>query len=73
MLEGFGFVIRPKAYTEFAEKVIYILNNPAIALEMGHDARESILNGFTIEDMVENYGRLYKNLYNEFKEQKGQQ
>ncbi len=73
VLEGFGFVIRPKAYTEFAEKVIYILNNPAIALEMGHDARESILNGFTIEDMVENYGRLYKNLYNEFKEQKGQQ
>ncbi len=71
VLEGFGFVVRPKAYAEFAEKVIYILKNPDIALEMGHDAREAILNGFTIEDMVENYGRLYKNLYNEFKEQKG--
>ena len=73
VLEGFGFVIKPKAYTEFAEKVTYILKNPDIALEMGHDAREAILNGFTVEDMVENYGRLYKNLYNEYKEQKGQQ
>jgi len=71
VLEGFGFVIKPKAYSEFAQKVIYILNHPDIALEMGHDAREYILNGFTVEDMVENYGRLYKNLYNEFKEKKG--
>ena len=72
VLEDYGFVIRPKDYTEFAEKVIYILKNPDIALEMGHDAREAVLNGFTIEDMVENYGRLYKNLYNEFKASKGQ-
>ena len=73
VLEGFGFVIKPKAYKEFAQKVIYILKNPDIALEMGHDAREFILNGFTIEDMVDNYGRIYKNLYNEFIEEKGQE
>jgi len=73
VLEDYGFVIKPKAYTQFAQKVIYVLNNPDIAKEMGNDARESILNGFTIEDMVENYGRLYKDLYNEFKEEKGYQ
>jgi len=71
VLEGYGFVIKPKAYTEFADKVIYVLTSPEIALEMGHDAREAILNGFTIEDMVENYGRLYKDLYHQFKELKG--
>ena len=73
VLEGYGFVIKPKAYEEFAKKVIYILQNHDVALEMGHDAREAILNGFTIEDMVESYGRLYKSLYNEFKEQKGKE
>ena len=72
VLEGYGFVVKPKAYVEFAEKVIYVLKNHDIALEMGRDAREAILNGFTIEDMVDNYGRLYKNLYNEFKAIKGQ-
>jgi glycosyltransferase involved in cell wall biosynthesis len=73
VLEGYGFVIKPKAYEEFAQKVLYLLQNPDIALEMGRDAREAILNGFTIEDMVENYGHLYKSLYHEAKEQKGQQ
>lgn len=70
VLEGFGFVVKPKDYQEFADKTIYVLKNPDIAKEMGRDAREEILNGFTIEDMVENYGKLYKKLYNEFKEEK---
>lgn len=69
VLEDFGFVIRPKDYQEFSDKVIYILQNPEIAIEMGRDAREFILNGFTTEDMVENYGRVYKTLYNEFLEE----
>ena len=69
VLEGYGFVIKPKDYNEFADKVIYMLENPEIAEEMGRDAREFILNGFTIEDMVDNYGRLYKSLYTEFKEE----
>jgi len=66
VLENYGFVIKPKDYKEFADKVIYILNNPEIALDIGRDAREVILNRFTIEDMVESYGRVYKNLYNHF-------
>ena len=66
VLEGFGYVIKPKAYEEFAQKVIYILQNPEIASEMGRDAREAILNGFTIEDMVANYEEIYKKLYKEY-------
>lgn len=73
VLEGFGFVIKPKDYQGFSEKVIYVLKNPDIAREMGVDAREFILNGFTIEDMVENYGRVYKNLYNQYLEEKDEE
>lgn len=70
VLEGYGFVVKPKDYIEFADNVIYVLKNPEIAEQMGIEARERILNGFTIEDMVENYGNLYKKMYEEFKEQK---
>ena len=70
VLEGYGYVIKPKDYKEFADKVIYVLKNPDIAEQMGLDAREFILNGFTIEDMVANYSRVYKQLYNDFIEQR---
>ena len=73
VLEGFGYVVKPKDYKEFADKVTYILKNPDIAREMGRDARESILNGFTIEDMVDNYSSLYKELYSQFTKEKGEE
>ncbi len=66
VLEGYGYVIKPKDYQEFADKVTYILENPDIAKEMGMDAREFILNGFTTEDVIENYYRVYKDLYVEY-------
>jgi len=71
VLEDYGFVIKPKDYQEFANKVVYVLENPEIANDMGVDARQSILNGFTIEDMVESYGKVYKNLYLKFLKEKG--
>jgi glycosyltransferase involved in cell wall biosynthesis len=72
VLQDFGFVIKPKDYQEFADKVIYILKNPDVAGDMGRDAREFILNGFTIEDMVDNYGKLYKRFYHEYLQEKGE-
>lgn len=66
VLEGYGYVIKPKDYQEFADKTSYILKNPDIAREMGLDAREKILTEFTIDDMVNNYSNLYKRLYNEY-------
>ncbi len=65
VLEGYGYVIKPKDYQEFADKVMYILKNPDIASDMGADARQRVLNGFTIEDMVDNYAKTYKDMYNE--------
>ena len=72
VLEGYGFVIKPKDYKGFADKVVYILKNLDIAREIGFEARESILNGFTIEDMVDNYGKIYKKLYIQFIEAEGE-
>ncbi|MGD9971316.1 MAG: GT4 family glycosyltransferase PelF [Sulfuricurvum sp.] len=63
VLEGFGFVIKPKDYKAFAEKVVLVLKDKIMADEMGLAAREHILNGFRIEDMVSNYRDLYQDLH----------
>jgi len=65
VLEGFGYVVKPKDYKEFANKAIYVLKNKKIAKEMGNNARKRVLNGFKIEDMIENYKKLYRDLINE--------
>lgn len=64
VLEGFGYVIKPKDVDGFSNAVIEVLNDKNMSLEMGVDARTSILNGFMIEDMVDSYDALYKRLYN---------
>ena len=66
VLEGYGFVVKPKDYEGFSKNVCYILQNPKIAKQMGIEAREKVLLGFTIEDMIENYENLYRSLYQEF-------
>ena len=70
VLEGYGYVVKPKDYQEFADKTIYVLQNPDIARQMGLEARDQILTDFTIDDMVTNYTRMYKRLYNEYNESK---
>lgn len=62
VLEGFGFVVKPKDYQKFAEYIIRALKNKDEAEQMGVAARERILLGFTIEDLVENYSNLYFSL-----------
>lgn len=63
VLEGFGHVVRPKDIESFSKAVIEVLTNKQRSVEMGILAREHILNGFTINDMIENYQKLYKSLY----------
>ena len=59
VLEGFGFIVKPKDYESFAKHIIWTLNNKEEANQMGISARERILLGFTLEDMVDNYSNLY--------------
>ena len=66
VLEGYGYVVKPKDYQEFADRTIEVLQNPEMAREMGLEARDKILTEFTIDDMVNNYSNLYKRLYNDY-------
>ncbi len=66
VLEGHGFIVKPKDYTAFSQHVLYLLEHPDIARKMGKDAREAIVNGFTIEDMVDRYWKLYRRMAHEF-------
>ncbi len=62
VLEGNGFTIKPKDYEAFADKVIHVLQHPSEAAEIGIEARQRVLNGFRIDDMVRNYRETYHSL-----------
>lgn len=62
VLEGFGFIVKPKDYKTFAKHIIWTLSHPEEAKQMGISARERILLGFTLEDMAGNYSDLYFSL-----------
>jgi glycosyltransferase involved in cell wall biosynthesis len=62
VLEGYGFIIKPKDYQAFAEKIIYVLEHPAEAAAIGIEARQRVENGFRIDDMVRNYMETYQSL-----------
>ena len=59
VLEGFGYIVKPRDHEEFAKAAIKVLSNIEEAKSLGAEARERILLGFTIEDMVDNYSNLY--------------
>jgi glycosyltransferase involved in cell wall biosynthesis len=69
VLEGYGFLIKPKDHKAFAEKILYLFNNKDILQEMSFAARERVLRGFRIEDMVRNYKRNYRHLKEAINEQ----
>jgi glycosyltransferase involved in cell wall biosynthesis len=62
VLEGYGFLIKPKDYKSFADRIIYLFENPSVLAEMSIASRERVLNGFRIEDMVNNYKENYMSL-----------
>jgi len=66
VLEGYGYVVKPKDYKEFAKHILEVIGDEKLAKEMGVAARERIINGFTIEDMTDNYEQLYKKLYMDY-------
>jgi len=59
VLEGYGYVVKPRNHLEFAEKIVYTLEHPAESAEIGVDARQRIENGFRTDDMVRNYRHTY--------------
>ncbi len=62
VLEGYGYIVKPKDYEAFSKYVIYLLKNPEYTQELGRRARRVILKGFQISHMVEHYWKMYRAL-----------
>ncbi len=57
-----GFLENPTDYQGFAEKILYLLNNPKKAKEIGKNGKEHIRNNFLITRHLLDYIRLFKDL-----------
>lgn len=60
-----GFLVPPRSENLMAEKVLSILNNKETASKIAQKARETVINKFTVEKMLEETESLYSNLINE--------
>lgn len=61
MVEGkTGFTVDPKDHETFSEKVLNLMNDPALALQVGKAARERVLQKFSTEVVVEENLRFYE-------------
>jgi trehalose synthase len=56
-----GFLLKPKDYEGFAEKIVWLLKHPEQAKEMGKKGKEHIKNNFLITRHVNDYVQLAKN------------
>jgi trehalose synthase len=57
-----GYVLEPRDYTGFAEKITYLIKHPAIAKKMGEFGKEHVKNNFLITRHLLDYIRLMKTL-----------
>ncbi|MBN1860637.1 MAG: glycosyltransferase [Candidatus Thermoplasmatota archaeon] len=55
-----GYLVEPKDYAGFAEKITYLLKNPTIAEKMGEFGREHVKNNFLITRHLLDYIQLMK-------------
>ena len=45
---------------EFGNKILFLLNNPEVAMRMGREGRKKVLKKFSWEMVAKNTFRLYK-------------
>jgi trehalose synthase len=55
-----GFLLEPRDYAGFAEKIVYLVKHPVIAKKMGESGREHVKNNFLITRHLLDYIRLMK-------------
>lgn len=61
MIDGeTGFTVAPKDHRLYSEKILQLLNDPALALQMGKAAREQVVRKFSTEVVVEENIKFYK-------------
>ena len=61
-LEGCGLLVRPKQPEAFASSLLSLLRDRDTRSEMGQEARDKVLNNFTLERFIQEYGDSYLQL-----------
>ncbi len=59
-----GFLCKAKDYKDIAKKVITLLTDDKLRLQMGKNARARIIDNFAINDFISNYEESYKSFFN---------
>jgi glycosyltransferase involved in cell wall biosynthesis len=62
--EDCGFICKPKDYVDIGNKVIELLKNETLRKLMGINARNKILDNFTIEKFIFEYENAYESVLN---------
>jgi glycosyltransferase involved in cell wall biosynthesis len=55
-----GFLVEPVNPEAISEKLVYLLENPGIAVKMGREGKAFVHEQFSLAKMEENYTRLYQ-------------
>jgi len=50
-----GYLVEPKDYQGFAERIIYLLKHPKEKRHLGSQARETVRNNFLITRLLSDY------------------
>ena len=57
-----GFLVPFGDIESFADKIIYLMYNPEVAKEMGKRGREKILKEFSLDKVIKDMKKLYKEI-----------
>ncbi len=57
-----GFLVNPKNHTEYAQRILELLDNPELQIEFGHKGRETVLKKFSISTVSKQSLEFYKSL-----------
>lgn len=57
-----GFLVPPRDPKKLAEKLCLLLTDPVLRRQMGRSARTTIIEGFSIDQMIRNYTSLYEEI-----------
>lgn len=61
-----GFTVDPKSHEAYADKILYLLDNPEIALKMGQAARKQVEKKFATRVVVEQNIAFYQQVLREY-------
>lgn len=61
--EGTGFVCKPRDPEAIGSKVVELLTNNELRMEMGKKARQRVIDNFTLDIFIKSYENIYESVY----------